>query len=145
MKKLSLLGLAAIVLTATAMAGGIYLGSPVISGDFSSGQDARRTQLSPQQLHALSGWLEKHRSGWSGMVTPASTEPIQLQVNLRHSDGVATSLCVIAGAGGGHYLRLNAPGKWAYRSVGGIFKSGAATRPLTDEELSVLQKIVGAA
>jgi hypothetical protein len=129
------------------MAGEIDAATPVISGDVStiaSRQESGHTELSTERLQALSRWLERHRSGWQGTVTPPSSEPIQLQVNLRHSDGTVTSICFIAGAGGGYYLRLTGPGKWAYRSFGGIFKSWAATRALSDKELAVLQKIVGA-
>jgi hypothetical protein len=79
------------------------------------------------------------------MVTPATNEPIQLEVNLTHSDGGMTSMCVIDRAGGGHYLRLTGPGQWAYRSIGGIFKSWAAIRALSDKELAALLNIVSAA
>jgi hypothetical protein len=146
-KKLSLLGLAAIALNATAMAGRIDIGTPVIAGDVSrivSRQESGHVELSSEQLQALSRWLEQHRSGWQGMITEASSEPAQLGVNLRHSDGTVTSVYVIARLTGGHYLRLTGPGKWAYRSMGGVFKSWAATRELSDQELAALERIVGA-
>jgi hypothetical protein len=146
-KSLLLLGLAAIALNATAMAGGIYIGTPVISGDlsiFANRQESRHAELSAEQLQALFGWLEHHKLGWRGMITPATSEPIQLQVNLRQSDGAITSICLIARSGGRDYLRLTGPGKWAYRSFGGNFKSWAAIRPLSAKELAVLRKIVGA-
>jgi hypothetical protein len=135
--------LVAIALYATAAAGEIEIGTPLISGDV-SGIARSYTDLSSEQIQALSRWLEQHRSGWRGMLTEASSEPIQLQVNLKHRDGAITSVCVIARAGGGQSLRLTGPGTWAYRSFAGIFKSWAATRPLSDQELSVLQKMVGA-
>jgi hypothetical protein len=119
----------------------------VISGDvstFASRQESGHTELSAERLQALSGWLDQHRSGWRGTVTPPSFEPVQLRVNLRHSDGTVTSISFIPDAGGGYYLRLTGPEKWAYRSFGGIFKSWAATRELSDKEFAVLRQIVGA-
>jgi hypothetical protein len=146
MKTLWLTGLAALVLNAPAMAGKIETGAPVISGDvstFVNRQEGGHTELSTERLQALSGWLEQHRSQWRGMVTPASSEPVQLQVDLRHSDGAVTSISLISGTHGGHYLRLTGPEKWAYRSFGGIFKSWAAIRFLSGKELTSLQRIVG--
>lgn len=144
-KTLLLLGLVTSALNGTANAGGISVGTPLTSGDASrsvSRQESGHTGLSSEQLQALSHWLEHHRSGWQGMISEASGEPIQLQVNLKHSDGGITSLCVIVQANGGHYLRLTGPGKWAYRSFGGIVKSWAATRPLSDPELAELETAV---
>jgi hypothetical protein len=138
-KTLLLLGLAVAALSATAIAGSSSFGTPVISGQVSG-----RTELSSQQVQALSQWLEQHRTGWQGMITEASTEPTQLAVSLRHSDGAVTSISVVAQANGGHYLRLTGPGQWAYRSFGGIFKSWAAVRPLSDPELAELKTAVGA-
>jgi hypothetical protein len=148
MKKLPLLRLAVLLaLSATARAGSIDAGTPLISGNVETSEgrhSAARTDLSPDQLRALSRWLEQHRSGWQGMVTPAGSEAAQLGVNLNHSDGSCTAMAVIARAGGGHYLRLAGPHKWAYRSFLGIFKSWAATRPLSDQELAALRNLVGA-
>jgi hypothetical protein len=146
-KTLSLLGLVAIAVSATANAGAINMGTRLISGDVSSflnRQETGHTGLSSEQLQALAGWLEHHRSGWQGMITEASLEPIQLQVTLKHDDGAITSMCVIAEANGGHYLRVSGPGKWAYQSFGGIFKSWAATRPISDQELAAFENLVGA-
>jgi hypothetical protein len=137
-RKSWLAGLVAVAVNATAMAGGINLGTPLISGDVAA-IGSSRTDLSAQQLQALSRWLEQHKSGWHGMITEASAEPGQLEVKLRHSDGAFTRVSVF-----GHHLRLTGPGTWAYQSWGGIFKSWAATRELSDQELAVLQKIVGA-
>jgi hypothetical protein len=145
-KTLLPLGLLAIVVGATATAGDIDIEKPLMSVDvdkFENRQNTGHTDLSRDQLQALSHWLEQHRSGWQGMITPGSSEPVQLGVNLRHSDGSATSLCVIARAGGGYYLRVSGPGKWAYQSLGGIFKSWAATRPISDQELAALQNLIG--
>lgn len=139
MKALLLLGLAAVASSGIATAGSISLGAPLISGDVTGS-----TELSPQQLQALSQWLEQHRSGWQGMITEASIEPIQLAISLRHSDGAVTSMFIIAQANGGHYLRLTGPGQWAYRSFGGILRSWAATRTLSEPELTQLETAVGA-
>ena len=79
------------------------------------------------------------------MFSEASSEPTQLQVDLRHNDGTVTTVCVIARAAGGHYLRLTGPGRWAYQSFAGIFKTWAATRDLSEQELAVLQRIVNPA
>ena len=133
------LGLAVAALTGPAVAGSISLGTPLISGEVSG-----HTELSSQQVQALSRWLEQDRTGWQGMITEASIEPIQLAVSLRHSDGGVTSISVIAQAKGGHYVRLIGPGQWAYRSFGGIVKFWAATRPLSDPELAELEPAVGA-
>jgi hypothetical protein len=144
----SLAGLvAAIAFSATASASGIIIGTPLVSSDVDTFENRHNTgykDLSPDQLQGLSLWLQQHRSGWQGMITPATSEPIQLGVNLKHSDGSTTSMCVIARASGGYYLRLTGPGTWAYRSFLGIFKSWAATRPLSDQELAELQNLIGA-
>jgi len=147
-KRLALPALLAMALGAEALAGSIDIGLPVMSGDVSTFEHRQRTgpiDLSPKQLQALSQWLEQHRSGWQGMVTPATSEPIQLEVTLKHSDGGTTSICVIDAAGGGHYLRVTGPGEWAYRSIGGIYRSRAATRPLSDKELAALLSIASTA
>jgi hypothetical protein len=139
--------LLAMVFGAKAMAGSIDIGLPMMSGDvstFEHRQSTGHTDLSPKQLQALSQWFEQHRSGWQGMVTPATSEPLKLELKLKHSDGGTTSMCVIDRASGGHYLRVTGPGTWAYRSIGGIFKSWAATRPLSDKELAALLNIVRA-
>jgi hypothetical protein len=144
-KKLSPLVLLTIVVGATATAGSIDIGTPIESGDvytFVNRQNAGRSDLSPEQIHALSNWLVQHRSGWQGMITPASAEPVELRVDLKHSDDGTTSMSVIARPGGGHYLLLAGPGTWAYRSFWGIFKSWAATRPLSDQELAAVRKLV---
>ena len=147
MRPLSLLGLvAAIALSAIAGAGSITIGTPLMSGDVYTYENRHATghrDLSPDQLQAISHWLDQHQSEWQGMITPASTEPVELQVILKHREGGSTSVSIIARAGGGHYLRLTGPGTWAYRSFGGFFKSWAAWRPLTDQELSALRNLVG--
>ena len=147
MKRLSPLGLLTIWVGTTAMAGAIDIGTPLISGDvstFGNRQETGPTDISPDQLQTLARWLEEHRSGWDGMVTPATSEPVELRVNLKHSGGSTTTISVIARASGGHYLRLTGPGTWAYRSFGGILKSWAATRPLSDQDLAWLRNIASA-
>ena len=117
MKTSLLPGLLAIGVNATANAGGISLGTPLVSGDsytIVSGQGIGRTSLSSGQLRALASWLGHHLSGWG------------------------------AQANGGHYLRLTGPGQWGYQSFGGIFKSWAATRPLSDQEWAELESLVSA-
>jgi hypothetical protein len=144
-KKISPLILLTVVVGATATAGTIDIGTPLKSGavyTFVNRQNTGHTDLSPEQIHALSNWLAQHRSGWQGMITPASAEPVELRVELKHSDDGTTSMSVIARAGGGHYLLLTGPGTWAYRSFGGIFKSWAATRPLSDQELAAMRKLL---
>jgi hypothetical protein len=147
-KSLPLLGLAAAVaLSATAAAGDISIGTPLVSGSVETLEERHttgHTDLSLDQLQALSRWLEQHRSGWQGMVTPATGEPVQLGMHLNHSDGRTTSIALIARARGGYYLRLTGPDKWAYRSFLGIWKSWAATRSLSDQELVALRNLVGA-
>jgi hypothetical protein len=78
------------------------------------------------------------------MITEASAEPTQMAINLKHSDGTVTAVAVIAQANGGHYLRLTGPGQWGYQSFGGIFRSWAARRPLSDQELAELENLVSA-
>jgi hypothetical protein len=47
-------------------------------------------------------------------------------------------------ADAGHYLLVTGPGKWAYQPFGGLFKSWAATRPLSDQELAMFENFVKA-
>jgi|HubBroStandDraft_6_1064221.scaffolds.fasta_scaffold1120919_2 hypothetical protein len=145
--RLTLLAMMAIASSPIARAGDIHIGTPLISGDvsrFADRQETGHSNLSSQQLQALAAWMVHHRSGWSGMVTAASLEPCALQVNLRHSDGATTSISVIAQANGGHYLRVSGPGKWAYEAFGGVFRSWAATRQVSDQELVALANLVSA-
>lgn len=76
------------------------------------------------------------------MITEASSEPVQLQLKLKHNDGAVSSISVIAQADGRHYLLMTAPGKWAHESFLGLWKSGAATRSLSDHDLAGLENIV---
>ncbi len=147
MNKLSLLATALILSTPIANAGAIFIGTPLASGNvsrFVNRQEIGRADLSSQQVRAVADWLTNHESGWSGMVTEASLERSPILVTLKHSDGAITSISVIAQANGGFYLRLTGPGKWAYRSFWGIYKSWAATRPLSDQELLSFKQLMGA-
>lgn len=143
----SILGfVAAIALSASASAGSITVGAPLISGDVSISEDRHNTghrDLSPDQLNGISRWLDQHKSGWQGMVTPPSSEPVELEVTVKHNDGSATRMSIIARSSGGQYLRLTGPGIMAYRSLFGFFKSWAAIRPLSDQELAALRSQVG--
>ena len=124
--------------------GRIYIGAPVISGDICRDVyrlDSDHTALSARQLQALSCWLDQHRSGWGAVITPPGGEGIEFQANPRHSGGAVTSLDFIANGHGGYFLQLTGPGKWACRSFGGLFKSWAAIRTLSDREFAALQKI----
>lgn len=147
MRRPPILGVvAAIALSATAGAGSITVGEALISGDVSIYSDQHTTghrDLSPDQLQGISRWLDQHQSGWHGMITPPSAEPVELEVTAKHSDGSATHMSIIARSGGGHYLRLTGPGTMAYQSFLGFFKSWAATRPLSDQELAALRRQVG--
>lgn len=78
MRRSSLLGLVAMAMNTTAMAGGINLGTALVPRGV-SGIGINRADLSSEQLQTLSRWLEQHRSGWHGMMTEASSESIQLQ------------------------------------------------------------------
>ena len=146
-KPLLLLACVTLGLSATANAGDIHVGTPLISGDvshFANRQEVSRTALSSKQLQGLADWLEHHQSGWDGMLTEATSEPVELRVNLTHSDATVTSICVIARVAGGHYLRLTGPGKWAYESFLGLWKSWAATRSLSAQDLAALEGLVSA-
>jgi hypothetical protein len=146
-KALLFLALVSTGLNVTANASGINMGTPLVSGDvsrFVSRQETGRTDLSPKQLQGLASWLENHQSGWHGMITEASSEPAQLQLKLKHSDGAVSSISVIAEANGGHYLLITGPGKWAYESFFGFWKSWAATRSISDQELAALENVLSA-
>jgi hypothetical protein len=78
------------------------------------------------------------------MITEATSEPVQLHMTLKHHDGAVTSLSVVAQANGAHYLLMTGPGKWAYESFLGLWKSWAAKRSLSDQELAALETLVSA-
>jgi hypothetical protein len=146
MKRISWLGLMIVAVSATAAAGSIDVGAPLLAGDvvsYENGREIGHRTLSPEPLEQVNHWLEKHRSGWQGMLTEATTEPISLRVDLNHGDGRVTSLTFVV-HNGVRYLRLTGPGTWAYRSFAGLFKFWAATRSLSARELGELKQTVGA-
>lgn len=145
MRSLLSLGLVAMSLSATGNAGSISFETPFVSGDVSTFVNRRETSrmdLSSKQLQGLDDWLEGHRSGWDGMVTEATSEPVQLHLNLKQRDGGVTSISIITRANGGRYLRVTGPGKWAYESFHGLLKFWAATQTLSEQDWAALEKLV---
>jgi len=138
-------GLVAIVLCVPAAhAGSVHLRTPLTSGEasrFVNHQEASHNVLPPAQLQALSVWLENHRSGWSGMVTPPSNERIELNLALKQSNGSDAWLVIVAKANGEHYLRITTSADWVYESAGGLIKNSAATRPLSDQDKTEIEKL----
>jgi hypothetical protein len=147
MKKLLSLLFLTIIVGAAAFAGDIYLGTPLVSGEASVFRDDRGTKrmsLSSEQLQAMAHWLEHCRSAWQGEPVEASpNESVELQIKLKHAADGVTTLSVIAGVRGGHFLRLTGPGTWEYHSFLGLYKTWAATRQITDQELGTLQNLIG--
>jgi hypothetical protein len=120
-------------------------GMPLESGEvviFENGHEVTREPLSPDQMRMLAAWFEQHRSGWHGLVAPASAEPAQLQLSMKHTDGKYTSVSAIARPSGGHYLRLTSSEEWAYRSFGGVFKSWAAALQVPEQDFETLQNLL---
>jgi hypothetical protein len=77
------------------------------------------------------------------MARKASDEPVPQQLKLIDNDGKTASIDVIERRDGSYYLRLVSSDKWSYRSFGGLIKSWAATRPLSDREFEALQRLLG--
>jgi hypothetical protein len=149
MKRISLLAflLSLSAALTPAVAGEIEAAAGVTSAEFTQFQDRRESAhvtLSPTQLHDLTLWLEQHHAHWRGMATDATSEPTALLLSLRHADGGTSTLSVKARRGGGYYLMLTGPGRWAYRSLGGLYKSWAATRSLSDPDFAALRELLGA-
>jgi hypothetical protein len=132
---------------AVAFAGGIYVGSPLVSGEASVFRDnlgTERMSLSSDQLQAMAHWLEQRPSAWQGDPIEASpNERVELQIKLNHATDGVTTLSVIPGVRGGHFLRLTGPGTWAYHSLFGLYKTWAATRQITEQELGTLKNMIG--
>lgn len=123
----------------------VDLGTPLVSGEvvtFKNRQEVSREALLPNQLSAVTRWFERHQSGWHGMITEASSEPTQLHLSLKHADGKAIFVSVVVRTNGERYLLLSSSDKWAYQSFGGMFKSWAATRSLSDQEFTTLQNLL---
>jgi hypothetical protein len=146
MHLISKLAVASILVSGPALAG-IEISTPLVSGDvatFEKRHETSRRDLSHAQVEALSRWLGLHMSGWHGMITESSSEPVSLQFSLRDADRKTGALAVVASAHGGYYLQFTSSSqKWSYRSLGGLFKSWAATRALSPDELNQLQRTVG--
>lgn len=146
-KKLLSLIFLTIVAGAAAFAGGIYVGSPLVSGNASVFRDnhgTERMSLSSDQLQAMADWLEKSRSTWQGDPVEASpNERVELQIKLNHATDGVTTLAVIAGVRGSHFLRLTGPGTRAYHSFLGLYKTWAATRQINEQELGTLKNLIG--
>ena len=141
MKKLLL----CVSLSAVLVGCGRDFGAPLVAGEvvtFENRHEVGREALSQEQLQALNAWFEKHRSGWHGLIAPDSSEPPELRLNLTHADGKTTSVNVVAQANGGHYLRLTNSEKWAYSSASGAFKSWAAVRPVSNQELTAMRSLL---
>lgn len=147
MNKLAALLFLTLLVGSTPLAGEIYMGAPVVSGEvFVSPNDrgTERINLSPEQLQAMAGWLEQGRSGWNGEYIEASpNEIVELKIKLKHADEGVTSISVMAGRRGGHFVRITGPGTWAYRAWGGFFKTWAAMRQISDNDLATLHDLIG--
>jgi hypothetical protein len=144
-KRVSTLAAAFIVVSCSALAG-IEFGTPLVSGDVATLEDRHETsrrELSQPQVQALSRWLDRHKSGWHGMITESSSEPRCLQFLLKDADGKLGSIEVVAGVHGDYLQFHSSSEQWSYRSLGGLFKSWAGTRALSLEELNQLEQAVG--
>jgi hypothetical protein len=132
----------------TALAGSIDFDlPPIVSGEVTTFDDhhqASEHELSPEQLRAIAHWLSWNRQGWYGSKAKSLPEPVQLQFNLRHSDGTLVTLSVVSPPFGPRkhdavFTNQGAP--WSYHAWFGTIKASAANRPLSESELSLLQKI----
>jgi hypothetical protein len=132
----------------TALAGNIdFQSPPIVSGKVTTFDDhhqASEQDLSPDQLRALAHWLSWNRQGWYSTKATSPTEPVQLEFDLRHGDGTLATLSVVPTTVGPRkrdvfFINRGAP--WSYHAWFGRVKASAATRPLSDSELDVLQKI----
>jgi hypothetical protein len=136
-----------ILASGSAPAGELNFGTPVVFGDvvrFEAGGETRPRELSRGQLQGLTLWLGLHRSAWRGLRRPAPNAKRLLRLNLKDAAGESASMDVIAQAGSGVVLRLIRSDTWSYKSFWGLVKSAAAAQPLSDDELAVLKKILGA-
>lgn len=146
MRRQTKLMLLSLMIGFSAHASDINIGTSLVAGNvtiFESGQEKGHKDLSRGQLQMLAHWFDRHRSEWRAMTTEASDEPIPLQLQLKENDGKISFIGLIARTDGSHYLRFMSSGKWSFKSFGGLVKSSAATRPLSDKEFAVLQRILG--
>jgi hypothetical protein len=135
-----------ILMSAPAPAGVLNFGTPVISGDVAQFDGARAMSprvLSRGQLQGLTLWLGLHRSAWRGTGASAPGGQHLLRLNLKDAEGKSASVDVVAKARGGAVLRLTSSDTWSYKSFGGLLKSAAAAQSLSDEDLAVLEKVLG--
>jgi hypothetical protein len=130
----------------TALAGTIDFESPpIVSGEITTFDDHHlASQLSPDQLQSLTHWLTWNRHGWFSTQKTSSPEPIQLQINLRQSDGTLATLSVvpIKGSRKRDLFFINKGAPWSYHAWFGKYKAPAATRPISDYDLDFLQKLL---
>jgi hypothetical protein len=127
------------------LAGSIILEAPVVSAEAITFQDQRESthkELSRAQLQAIFAWLSWNRQGWFGAKLKVASEPVQVQLSLKHGDGTSSTLSVVSDAGHKHHLVFSNQEGPAYRKWFGMVKAPAATRPLADYELEALQKIL---
>jgi hypothetical protein len=132
--------------TTPVLAGSIILEAPVVSADavtFQDAQEPTHRELSRTQVQAISAWLSWNREGWFGSKLTVPSEPVQIQLNLKHGDGTSSILSVVSDAGRKHHLVFVNQGAPAYRTWLGMVKAPAATRPLADYELEALKRILG--
>lgn len=145
-----LLKAAVISLVATsALAGSIDFESPPIQSaevtTFDDHHVGLQRELSPDRLRALAHWLSWNHQGWFATDANAPPAPVQLQFNLRHSDGTRASLSVVPVTGSWKHdaFFVNEGAPWSYHAWFGLVRKGAATRPLSDYDLELLRKIAG--
>jgi hypothetical protein len=144
-----LLRAAVMSLVATnALAGTIDFASPaIVSGEITMFDDhhlASEQELSPDQLRSLIHWLTWNQHGWFSTEEKAPREPVQLQINLRHSDGTLAMLSVVpvTRPGKRDLFFINKGASWSYHAWLGQYKAPAATRPLSEYDLDFLQKLL---
>jgi hypothetical protein len=133
---------------ATALAGSIeFAMPPIISGEVVAFEDQHQTserELTPTQLQAVAKWLTWNQQGWFATEAKSPSQPVEFQLNLRHSDGTTAAVSVVAEAGGTrhqlYFINNGAPS--SYYAWFGRFKSRAATRPLAGYELEALKRAV---
>jgi hypothetical protein len=134
--------------TTSALAGAIdFEPPPFVSGEITMFDDhhvASAQELSPDQLRSLTHWLTWNRYGWFAAQEKSPPEPVQLQINIRHSDGTSATLSVVpvTGPRKRDLFFINRGAPWSYHAWLGQYRAPAATRPLSDYDLDFLQKLM---